>query len=80
VELVAKFRVLPDSYTLLIGTSEKNGPYNMHRQVFDWITTKYPNPNHKFTNGAVPATGEHRLLVLSSLKRADSVDYTDLHD
>lgn len=37
--------------------NEKNGPYNMHRQVFDWITTKYPHPDHKFTNGAVPATG-----------------------
>lgn len=37
--------------------NEKNGPYNMHRQVFDWINTKYPHPDHKFTNGAVPATG-----------------------
>lgn len=29
----------------------------MHRQIFEWIREKYPHPEHKFSNGAIPASG-----------------------
>ncbi|GHJ84941.1 hypothetical protein NliqN6_1343 [Naganishia liquefaciens] len=38
-------------------TDEMEGPLNMHRQIFDWIATKWPHPEHRFSNGAIPASG-----------------------
>ncbi|KAJ9106092.1 hypothetical protein QFC21_001232 [Naganishia friedmannii] len=40
-------------------TNEKEGPLNMHRQVYDWIQRKFPNKDHKFANGAIPASGSN---------------------
>lgn len=47
----------------------------MHRQVMDWINTKYPNPNHKYVNGAVPATG---MFPLHLRVAADSPTYEEM--
>ncbi|KAJ9091210.1 hypothetical protein QFC19_009206 [Naganishia cerealis] len=31
----------------------------MHRQIFDWIQRKFPHKDHKFVNGAIPASGSN---------------------
>jgi hypothetical protein len=41
-----------------VATDIRSGPLNVHRRIFDYLTSKYPHPGHKFTNGAIPATGE----------------------
>ena len=63
----------PALLSSFLATNEKEGPKNMHRQVYDWIQSKFPHKDHKFANGAIPASGEYRRHVpqwLSSERNA----------
>lgn len=51
-------RVVLSHPRVRVATDIRSGPLNVHRRIFDYLTSKYPHPGHKFTNGAIPATGE----------------------
>ncbi|KAJ9121924.1 hypothetical protein QFC24_004506 [Naganishia onofrii] len=55
-------------------TDERNGPLNMHKRIFDYLTAKYPHPDHKFTNGAVSATGSEYFATCFAEHIPEDVD------
>ncbi|KAJ9121925.1 hypothetical protein QFC24_004507 [Naganishia onofrii] len=55
-------------------TNERSGPLNMHKRIFDNLTAKYPHPDHKFTNGAVAATGSEYFATCFAEHIPEDVD------
>ncbi|KAJ9096754.1 hypothetical protein QFC21_005024 [Naganishia friedmannii] len=55
-------------------TDVKSGPLNLHQRIFEYVTAKYPHPDHKFTNGAVAATGSQYFATCFAEHIPEDVD------
>ena len=67
VFILFSFQAIEADIFCFADTNEREGPLNTHRRVFDYLTSKYPHPGHKFTNGAVAATGTYLLARSGSI-------------